>query len=157
MNCWVCVFFVAFRLPFLLVLKMVWLAPRLASGKQVAFSPLLVFVVFFFLWFVRIPQNSVSKLMAPKFSWRRCIVPGSENFELWLIHTHTKGVEHLSHKCHSRRIRIRILSEFFTSPAPSPSPSPTLSDFEALSERALIYSKHSHDHNMNFEYLIAKV
>lgn len=110
--------------------------------------------VFTLLQFVRIPQNSASKLMAPKFSShrRRCRRGlGASRVES-VIHTRRQGVEcsaeyricpiTVIRHCHSRH---------WTLPG-------ALSGKEREGGALLISnSKHSRGLYMNFEYLIAKV
>lgn len=130
------------------------------SKNEVFFFSLLLFCladfVFTLLQFVRIPQNSASKLMAPKFSShrrrrrRRCL--GASRVES-VIHTRRQGVEcsaeyricpiTVIRHCHSRH---------WTLPG-------ALSGRERGGRGVLLISnsKHSRGLYMNFEYLIAKV
>lgn len=135
--------------------------PRLSivesTIKERSFFSLLLFCfadfVFTFLQFVRIPQNSASKLMAPKFSShprrrrRRGRRLGASRVES-VIHTRRQGVEcsaeyricpiTVIRHCHSRH---------WTLPG-------ALSGGGAL---LISNSQHSRGLYMNFEYLIAKV
>lgn len=157
MNCWV------FCSPFS---KMVSLAPpRLSivesTIKERSFFQSFTFCfadfVFTFLQFVRIPENSASKLMAPKFSShrrrRRLRGRGLEASRVEsVIHTRQQGVEcsaeyricpiTVIRHCHSRH---------WTLPG-------ALSGREREGGALLISnSQHSRGLYMNFEYLIAKV
>lgn len=112
--------------------------------------------VFTLLQFVRIPQNSASKLMAPKFSSyrRRCRRGLGASRDESVIHTRRQGVEcsaeyricpiTVIRHCHSRH---------WTLPG-------ALSGREREREGGALLisnSKHSRGLYMNFEYLIAKV
>lgn len=141
--------------------------PRLSivesTIKERSFFSLLLFCfadfVFTFLQFVRIPQNSASKLMAPKFSShrrrrrRRGRRLGASRVES-VIHTRRQGVEcsaeyricpiTVIRHCHSRHWTL---------------PGALSARGERGEGGALLISNSQHSRGlyMNFEYLIAKV
>lgn len=99
-----------------------------------------------FLLFVRIPQSFASKLMAPKFRSQLCAAFFIGNSICWSF--------------------IHILKEWSICPINVIGDAFAYAFCLSFSRRrrtwgpwvpALIYSKHSHGHNMNFEYFIEKV